>query len=41
MNSQNISIQCSLNQMIINHMILDINNFYIDYQQRRVLGGYV
>ena len=35
MNPQNILIQCSLNQMIIIHMILDINLFYINYQQRR------
>ena len=41
MNYQNILIQCSLNQMIIIHMILDINPFYINYQQRRALGGYV
>ena len=29
----------SLNQMIIIHMILDINLFYINYQQRRALHG--
>ena len=34
-------IQCSLNQMIIFHMILDINLSYINYQQRRALGSYV
>ena len=38
---QNILIQCSLNQMIIIHLILDINLFYINYHQRRALGGYV
>ena len=41
MNSQNILIQCSLNQMIIIHMILDINFFYFNCQQKRALGGYV
>ena len=41
MNSQNILIQCSLNQMIIIDMILNINLYYINYQQRWVLGGYV
>ena len=41
MNLQNISIQSSLNQMILIHMISDINIFYINYQQRQALGGYV
>ena len=30
-----------LNQMIIIHMILDISLFYINYQQRQALDGYV
>ena len=40
----NILNQCSLNQMIIIHMImmiLDISLFYINYQQRQALDGYV
>ena len=41
MNFQNILNQCSLNQMIIIHMILDISLFYINYQQRQALDGYV
>ena len=40
-NFQNICNQCSLNQMIIIHMILHISLFYINYQQRQALGGYV
>ena len=39
--SKNILIQCSLNQMIIIHMILDINLFYTNYQLRQALSGYV
>ena len=41
MNFQNILNQCSLNQMIIIHMIIDISLFYINYQQRQALDGYV
>ena len=41
MNFQNILNQCSLNQMIIIHMILDISLFYINYQQRQALDGYL
>ena len=41
MNFQNILSQCSLNQMTIIHMILDTSLFYINYQQRQALGGYV
>ena len=41
MNFQNILNQCSLNQMIFIHMILDISLFYINYQQRQALDGYV
>ena len=41
MNFQNILNQCSLNQMIIIHMILDISLFYINYQHRQALDGYV
>ena len=41
MSFQNILNQYSLNQMIIIHMILDISLFYINYQQRQALGGYV
>ena len=36
-NYPNILIQCSLNQRIIIHMILNINLFYINYQQRRAI----
>ena len=36
MNFQNV-----LNQIIIIHMILDISLFYINYQQRQALDGYV
>ena len=35
MNFPNILIQCSLNQMIIIKMTLDIILFYINYQQRK------
>ena len=35
MNFANFWIQCSLNQMIIIHMILNIIIFYVNYQQRR------
>ena len=41
MNFQNILIQWSLNQIIITHMILEINFSYINYQQLRALGVYV
>ena len=41
MNSQNISIQCLVNQMILMHMVLDITLFYINYQQKRELYSYV
>ena len=41
MDFQNILIQCSLNQMKLIYMILDINLFYINYQQRQALDGYV
>ena len=41
MNFQIILNQSSLNQMIIIHMILDISLFYINYQQRHALAGYV
>ena len=41
MNFQNILSQCSLNQMMIIHIILDISVFYINYQQRQALDGYV
>ena len=41
MNFQNILNQCSLNQMIIIHMILDMCPFYINYQQRQARDGYV
>ena len=41
MNFQNILNQCSLNQMLIIHMILDISLFYINYQQRQARDGYV
>ena len=41
MNFQNILNQCSLYQMIIIHMTLDISLFYINYQQRQALDGYV
>ena len=37
----NILNQCSLNQMIITHMILDRSLFYINYQQRQAQDGYV
>ena len=40
MNFQNILNQCSLNQMIIIDMILDISLFYINYQPRQALDGY-
>ena len=39
-NFPDILIQCSRNQMIIVHIILDINLFYIYYQQRQALGGF-
>ena len=38
MNFQNILIQCSLNQMIIIHMILDINLFYIQLPTKTSTG---
>ena len=41
MNFQNILNQCSLNQIMIIHMILDISLFYINYQQRQAMGSYV
>ena len=41
MNFQNILNQCSLNQMIIIHMILNISLFYINYQQRQALDGWL
>ena len=41
MNFQSILNQCSQNQMIIIHMILDIILFYINNQQRQLLDGYV
>ena len=41
MKFQSILNQCSLNQMIIIHMILDISLIYINYQQRQARDGYV
>ena len=40
-NSQDILIQWSVNLTIIIHKILDISLYYINYQQKRSLGGFV